>query len=98
MPFISPRLSETMGNLRRQKKPVFLGGEWCGVQRERMGCGKQKTTELNEEKASTTFGEKRVYTQEKIESIDDIQIKRQRILKSLKKRFFKRHFGVGSCP
>ena len=53
-----------------------------------MGCGKQKTTELNEEKASTTFGEKRVYTQEKIESIDDIQIKRQRILKSFKKRFF----------
>ena len=80
MPFISPLLSETMGNLWRKKKPVFLGGEWCGVQRERMGCGKQKMTELNEKKSSTTFGEKCVYTQEKIEPIDDIQIKGQNIL------------------
>lgn len=67
---------------------MFLWGEWCGVQRERMGCRKQKMTELKEEKASTTFGEKPVYTQEKIKPIDDIQIKRQRILKSLKKEFF----------
>lgn len=88
MPFISPLLSETMGNLQRQKKPMFLGGEWCGVQRERMGCGKQKTTELHEEKSTTTFGEKRVYTQEKIEPIDDIQMKRQRILKSLNNESF----------
>ena len=62
-----------------------------------MECGKQKTTELHEEKSSTTFGEKRVYTQEKIEVIDDIQIKRQRILKSLNNESFKRHFGGGSC-
>ena len=54
-------------------------------------------TELHEEKSSTTFGEKRVYTQEKIEVIDDIQIKRQRILKSLNNESFKRHFGGGSC-
>ena len=45
-------------------------------------------TELKEKKANITFGEKRVYTQKKIEPIDDIQIKRQRILKSLKKEFF----------
>jgi len=32
-------------------------------------------TELKEEKASTTFGEKPVHTQEKIKPIDDIQIK-----------------------
>ena len=56
---------------------MFLWGEWCGVQRERMGCRKQKMTELKEEKASTTFGEKPVHTQEKIKPIDDIQIKRQ---------------------
>ena len=80
MPFISPRLSETVGSLRRKNKPVFLRGEWGGVQRERMGCGKQKMTELNEEKSSTTFGEKRVYTQEKIKPIHDIPIKRQSIL------------------
>ena len=76
---------------------MFPWGEWCGVQRERMGCRKQKMTELHEEKSSTTFGEKRVYTQEKIEVIDDIQIKRQRILKSLNNESFKRHFGGGSC-
>lgn len=72
MSFISPLLSDTMGNLQRQKKPMFLGGEWCEVQRERMRCRKQKMTELREEKSSTTFGEKWVYTQEKIEVIDDI--------------------------
>ena len=57
-----------------------------------MECGKQKTTELHEEKSSTTFGDKRVYTQEKIEVIDDIQIKRQRILKSLNNEFFFKAF------
>ena len=88
MPFISPLLREIMGNLWRQKKPVLVGGEWDGVQRERMGCRKQRMTELKEKKANITFGEKRVYTQKKIEPIDDIQIKRQRILKSLKKEFF----------
>ena len=97
MSFISPLLSDTMGNLQRQKKPMFLGGEWCEVQRERMRCRKQKMTELREEKSSTTFGEKWVYTQEKIEVIDDIQIKRKRILKSLNNESFKRHFGGGSC-
>ena len=45
-------------------------------------------TELNEEKSSTTFGEKPVYTQEKIEPIDDIRIKRQRVLKSLNNELF----------
>ena len=60
MPFISPRLSETMGNLWRPKKFVFC----------------------------LSFGEKRVYTQEKIEVIDDIQIQRQRILQSLEKEVF----------
>ena len=45
-------------------------------------------TELKEEKASTTFGEKPVYTQEKIKPIDDIQIKRQGILKSREKELF----------
>ena len=67
---------------------MFLGGEWCGVQRKRMGCRKKKMTELNEEKSSTTFGEKPVYTQEKIEPIDDIRIKRQRVLKSLNNELF----------
>ena len=67
MPIISPLLSANMGNLWIQKKPVFLRGEWSRVQRERMGCGKQKMTELKEEKSSTTLGEKRVFTQEKIE-------------------------------
>lgn len=45
-------------------------------------------TELKEEKASTTFGEKPVHTQEKIKPIDDIQIKRQGILKSREKELF----------
>ena len=67
---------------------MFLWGEWCGVQRERMGCRKQKMTELKEEKAGTTFGEKPVHTQEKIKPIDDIQIKRQGILKSREKELF----------
>ena len=75
MPFISPLLCEAMGNLWRQKKPMFLGGEWYGVKRVTMGCRKQKMTELNEERTSTIFGEKRVYTQEKIKFIVDIQIK-----------------------
>ena len=39
-------------------------------------------------RSPTQHLERKVYTQEKIEFIYDMQIKRQRILKSLKKEFF----------